>query len=298
MDRNDIINGNGKCNRYRDNVHSRPAVCAGSVAKVRNYTLTNKYSRQTTGPLRNPYVHPARRCVGARVATVTHWYLRRRDPRGFRKAHKAGHRSERCCATCLWMRFQLCPRRDQWSVACVCSRLRNDANPRLPRAGPRVCKYECVRTTYRKGARGCRASGARAARRDCGAIWGSGRIFSWCAVVWGSSVLGWRVVSVAWAGGAAPASRAPAAAARECTSPWPAAAGPGYSSRTSDKPRSWTCTSSIAHARKCRSVSSSCPCQRACYSWDRWCLPSRSPAVDVSPPSLQQEWSMLILFWL
>lgn len=92
--------------------------------------------------------------------------------------------------------------------------------------------------TYRRGARGCRASVARAARTDCATIWDSGRIFSWCAAVWGSSVQGSKVASVVSAGGAVTASRAPAAAARAYTSPWPAASGPGCSSRTTDKPRS------------------------------------------------------------
>lgn len=87
VDRNDIINGNGKCNRYRDNVHSRPAVCAGSVAKVRNYTLTNKYSTQTTGPLRNPYVHPAAQRGRVSQLSLTVIYCAA-DPRSFRKAHK------------------------------------------------------------------------------------------------------------------------------------------------------------------------------------------------------------------
>lgn len=164
------------------------------------------------------------------------------------------------------MRFQLYRRRYEWSAL----RSQQAYAIAMQMAGPRVGSYaNSLIGTYRIEARGPRANvWRRVVRRGSGGIWGWERIFSWCEAVWGSSELGWWVVSAVSAGASATATPGPVVGARGCISPWLGVV-PGCSWRRLGTLRSWTCRSSSAHVRRCRSAFSSCPCQRACYNWDR-----------------------------
>lgn len=145
-------------------------------------------------------------------------------------------------------------------------------------------------------ARGSRVNdGWTADRKDFAEISGWGKIFFSCGVVSGSFGPMWWA-SVAWEGALETAS--PGLDEETACSAPSLVAFLDCFWRIWGTLRSWTCRSNSAHVHRCLLASSSCLCQRACYNSDKLFPLTRSPVVVVTRRGLQQEWGMLILFWL